>query len=500
MSYSQCRVRTSTASRWISSRLLTARRSAHATTCAVPALDNISLRNSLNGGSTTLSRRAGGEPLTWYSCGPTVYDSAHLGHARTYICTDIVRRVTMDYFDIKVRYAMGITDIDDKIIQRAQQSGRNWKELAQHFEKDFKGDMRALNVLPPDAYLAVTDHIPDIIAYIQGVIDAGYGYVASDGVYFSVAKLGSKYGSLGRGTSDGPEASDGISTTIESTGKRSPKDFALWKVSTDGIGSGSSGPPPVWESPWGLGRPGWHIECSAMTHARFGPQLDIHSGGIDLLFPHHTNEIAQWYFLLCLSLTTYNVSLLYSTAHNNCDDWTRYWVHTGHLHIDGCKMSKSLKNFISIKDYLSYGWTSRPADDLRIYFLHHKYHSTLHFSKDRIEEAAVYRHRIENFFELIKKLQEQDEERECMRWVEVNSVQDLARVLNEIEAAVRTALRTDYDTPVVMKLLADLVSMATPVIRTCLTDKSVPVHTIYSAHKFVKSILSTFGLKFIEVC
>lgn len=279
----------------MASLLLTARRS----TNGAMTMENISLRNSLNGGSTTLSPRGAGDPLTWYSCGPTVYDSAHLGHARTYICTDIVRRVTMDYFNIDVHYAMGITDIDDKIIQRAKLSGRNWKELAQHFEKDFKGDMRSLNVLPPDAYLAVTDHIPNIISYIQGVIDAGFGYVAGDGVYYSVAKLGSKYGSLGRGAADGAEetSSDLTSTGIEPTGKRSARDFALWKISADTHATDSNGPAPVWESPWGLGRPGWHIECSAMTHARFGPHLDIHSGGIDLLFPHHTNEIAQWYFL-----------------------------------------------------------------------------------------------------------------------------------------------------------------------------------------------------------
>lgn len=162
-------------------------------------------------------------------------------------------------------------------------------------------------------------------------------------------------------------------------------------------------------------------------------------------------------------------------------------------------MSKSLKNFISIKDYLSSGWTSRPADDLRIYFLHHKYNSTLHFSKERIKEAAVYRHRIENFLELVKKLQEQDVDRECMHWVENEGVQNVARFLNKTEARVRVALRTDYDTPAVMKLLADLVVMSIPVIRSSLDDKCVPVHAIYAAHKFVKSMLATFGLKFIKV-
>lgn len=265
---------------------------------AQPPREIMEIRNSLRDGERTLFIQPDGKPLTWYSCGPTVYDSAHLGHARTYICTDVLRRILVDYHSVDMYYAMGITDIDDKIIQRAKDSGKNWRDLAAHFEAEFKEDMRSLNVLPPDAYLPVTDHIPGIIDYIQGVIDSGYAYVADDGVYFSVNKLGDRYACLGhtQGGTVGLDVEE--SSSVAQTGKRNVKDFALWKVNVDDSTNHPSlshvGPAPSWDSPWGEGRPGWHIECSAMTHACFGSSLDVHSGGIDLLFPHHTNEVAQW--------------------------------------------------------------------------------------------------------------------------------------------------------------------------------------------------------------
>jgi cysteinyl-tRNA synthetase len=265
----------------------------------------VHVRNSLGAGPRELTARADGRPLSWYSCGPTVYDCAHLGHARTYVCTDILRRVMAECHGLDVFYALGITDIDDKIMQRAQESGRNWKELALYFESDFKSDMRALGVAEPDVYLPVTEHVTNIIDYIKGIIDEGYGYVAEDGVYFSVSKLGDRYAPLGQNRGGAAEEEVGQDDSNgKATGKTEARDFALWKnvssaeksaaSAADSTPAGSAGPLPLWDSPWGLGRPGWHIECSAMSHACFGSSLDIHSGGIDLLFPHHTNEIAQW--------------------------------------------------------------------------------------------------------------------------------------------------------------------------------------------------------------
>lgn len=193
--------------------------------------------------------------------------------------------------------------------------------------------------------------------------------------------------------------------------------------------------------------------------------------------------------------------LFSSAAHNGCDDWVRYWIHTGHLHIDGLKMSKSLKNFVSIKDYLSSQWTSFPADDLRIYFLHHKYHSTLHFSKDRIVEAASYRKRMLMFFEMVNKTNSLDKERISVRWApESVELQRLRQKLVSCKLAVDVALRDDFDTPEVMRLLAELVSAADPLVRDAVADVTIPVQTIYATHKYVSKMLRIFGLAFAEVC
>jgi cysteinyl-tRNA synthetase len=239
----------------------------------------IRIRNSLVGGSTSLAIPRD-RPLTWYSCGPTVYDMAHLGHARTYICSDVIRRILTDFFRIEVTFAMGVTDIDDKIIKSAKSDGRSASDHANYFETLFVKDMDSLNIRRPDMLLRVTEHVPDIIKYIQGIIQNGRAYLGTDGVYFDVKALGAKYGKLGR--IGAPE--NQIEEELE-FGKKDRQDFALWKLTDE---------EPNWKSPWGAGRPGWHIECSAMTHSFFGANVDIHSGGIDLAFPHHTNEIAQW--------------------------------------------------------------------------------------------------------------------------------------------------------------------------------------------------------------
>jgi cysteinyl-tRNA synthetase len=189
-----------------------------------------------------------------------------------------------------------------------------------------------------------------------------------------------------------------------------------------------------------------------------------------------------------------------SAAHNNCDDWARYWIHTGHLHIDGLKMSKSLKNFISIKDYLKNGWTSMPADDLRLYFLHHKYHSTLHFSRKRIEEAAMFRQRIEIFFAFVKKSKSSDAQRLAVRSApEGAELKQLRQRLLACKGEVSAALRDDFNTPEAVRLLAELVAAAVPCIRGALADNTLPVQPVYAVHKYVKTMLRTFGLTFIEV-
>jgi cysteinyl-tRNA synthetase len=230
--------------------------------------------------------------LTWYSCGPTVYDDAHIGHARTYVTTDVLRRVIQHYFHYPLIFAMGITDIDDKIIKRGKEMQfKQWSEFStftQTMEQRFLEDMDKLNVLRPDVILRVSDHISCILQFIERLIDKNHAYATSDGVYFAfrslpIGQVYDRFGCLGDHSSEIRE-SIGELESIDIHDKRDRQDFALWKFSQDQFG---------WDSPWGFGRPGWHIECSSMTYDYFGKTLDIHSGGVDLQFPHHTNEIVQ---------------------------------------------------------------------------------------------------------------------------------------------------------------------------------------------------------------
>jgi cysteinyl-tRNA synthetase len=245
-----------------------------------------------------------------------VYDNSHIGHARTYINTDIIRRILSDHFKIHINFAMGMTDVDNKIIDRSKKelitppSGSksgggdvapNWLLLARKYEASFLSDMDALRVRRPGAILRVTEHLEEIKAYIATIVQAGKAYVTPSGVYFSVPRHSSQdnvYGKLGRIPTSAPTATASDEQEQEegeidrASDKQDPRDFALWKR-VDAEQAAREGE-PFWESPWGPGRPGWHIECSAVTHTHFGPSLDLHSGGIDLRFPHHTNEIAQW--------------------------------------------------------------------------------------------------------------------------------------------------------------------------------------------------------------
>ncbi|HIP89105.1 MAG TPA: cysteine--tRNA ligase, partial [Thermococcus paralvinellae] len=255
-----------------------------------------------------------------YVCGPTVYDYTHLGHARTYIAFDVIRRY-LEHRGYTVLMVMNFTDIDDKIIRRAQETGEDPKELAEKFLKYFLEDMKALKVKPADIYPRVTEHIQDIIKFVEKLEEKGYAYEGSDGVYFEVQKFkdygklsGIKLEELRKGARVEP-----------GEGKRNPEDFALWKKAKPGE--------PKWDSPWGEGRPGWHIECSTMSTKYLGEQFDIHGGGNDLIFPHHENEIAQ-------------------TEACTGKRWVRYWLHTGFVMVKGEKMSKSLGNFVTIRELL----------------------------------------------------------------------------------------------------------------------------------------------------
>ena len=270
------------------------------------------VHNSLTGSVQELQPPASG-PLKWYACGPTVYDVAHVGHARTYVSVDIIRRILLNYFGLEIFFLMGVTDVDDKIIQRAGERKEEPLELAQRFEASFFNDMDDLGVMRPTAICRVSEHIGDIISFISKLVEQGNAYTTPAGVYFSTESLGQAYGkmqpSAHHGEGDGGHEED----IVGREGKRNPKDFVLWKLPTPH----SSAMSLSWDSPWGKGRPGWHIECSSFIEKVFGHHLHIHSGGIDLKFPHHCNEVAQ------------------CEAFNGKEGWCDIFIHTGHLYIQG---------------------------------------------------------------------------------------------------------------------------------------------------------------------
>ncbi|XP_064089686.1 probable cysteine--tRNA ligase, mitochondrial isoform X2 [Macrobrachium nipponense] len=244
---------------------------------------------------------------SWYMCGPTVYDSAHIGHALSYVKFDIIRRILARVFNINVVVVMGVTDIDDKIIKRAHEMKVDFRELSKFYEEEFFADMDRLRVLRPSLAPRVTEHVPFIVAFIQKILDNKLAYSVSDGsVYFDTVAFG-RYGKM--------TPLDGSVDAKESGIKKSPRDFALWKGAKPGE--------PYWESPWGRGRPGWHIECSAMANHILGTRLDLHSGGIDLLFPHHENEEAQ------------------CCAHSGDLQWCNYWLHTEVAYTQTCMLEAS---------------------------------------------------------------------------------------------------------------------------------------------------------------
>jgi cysteinyl-tRNA synthetase len=287
-----------------------------------------------------------------YVCGVTVYNDAHVGHAMSALVFDIIRRY-LEYRGYTVKHVMNYTDVDDKIISRARQLNEDPLKLSQRYIQDYAKDLAGLNVLPATSNPQVSKTMPHIIKFIEGLIQKKAAYAASNGdVYFSVTS-DKDYGKLSGRKLDDMQAGSRIE--VEEA-KDHPMDFALWKAAKEGEIS--------WDSPWGKGRPGWHIECSAMNLAELGEQIDIHGGGNDLIFPHHENEIAQ------------------SESYTG-KEFARYWVHNGMLQLGGEKMSKSLGNIVSIKEFLS----KREADVMRMLVLNGTYRAPLLFNDDTLDAA-----------------------------------------------------------------------------------------------------------------
>jgi len=311
-----------------------------------------------------------------YSCGPTVYDYFHIGNARPFIVFDTMRRY-LEYKGYKVTFVQNFTDIDDKMINRANKEGITVRELGERFIGEYFKDADSLGIRRADIHPKATENIDAIIDVVKTLIEKGYAYNVNGNVYFRTKKF-DEYGKLSHQPLEELEAGARIDISDE---KEDPMDFALWKAEKPGE--------PSWESPWGKGRPGWHIECSAMVNKYLGNTIDIHSGGKDLIFPHHENEIAQ------------------SECANGCD-FARYWMHNGYINIDNKKMSKSLGNFFTIRDILE----KYKPEVVRFFMLSAHYRSPINFSDKLMQQAKSALERVYTCIDSLKFSLESSVERE----------------------------------------------------------------------------------------
>ncbi|MCE7080459.1 cysteine--tRNA ligase [Streptomyces sp. ST2-7A] len=322
----------------------------------------LTLYNTLTNIKEPFTTRTSGA-VKMFVCGPTVYDFSHVGHAKTYTQFDLVARY-LRHSGYRVTYAQNITDVDDKIIRRAREIEADPQELATTYEQHYREDMAALGNTSVDVFARAHDHIDAIVEQVRQLIDRGHAYQLDDGWYFDLASF-PEYGKLSGRTDVQPE--DSLSRIDEHTGKKNPGDFALWKARKPGE--------PYWGGVLGEGRPGWHIEDTAITNALFGPQYDLHGGAVDLIFPHHEAEIAQM------------------ESASGLAPLARYWMHTGLLRVNGSKMSKSLGNFTTIREALAH----TDYRTLRYVFLSQHYRSSTDYTADALAQSLAARRRVENF-------------------------------------------------------------------------------------------------------
>ncbi len=398
-----------------------------------------------------------------YVCGVTVYNDAHVGHAMSALVFDIIRRY-LEYRGYKVKHVMNYTDVDDKIISRAKQLNEDPLRLSQRYIQDYTKDLASLNVLPATSNPQVSKTMPLIIKFIEGLIQKEAAYVASNGdVYFSVTS-NNDYGKLSGRKLDDMQAGSRIE--VEEA-KDHPMDFALWKAAKPGEIS--------WESPWGHGRPGWHIECSAMNLAELGEQIDIHGGGNDLIFPHHENEIAQ------------------SESYTG-KEFSRYWVHNGMLQLGGEKMSKSLGNIVSIKEFLS----KREADVMRMLILNGTYRAPLVFNEDTLDAAQKNVERLKSALRparvsLPKVHRDDVSEVEGASGLSPESVSALASAAESAKTNFTQAMDNDFNTAGAIAALFELSKF----INTA-RDNSATDEQLKPAQSTFRELANVLGLKLEE--
>ena len=362
-----------------------------------------------------------GQQLRVFVCGPTVYDYAHLGHARTYIALDIMARY-LRFRGYRPYILMNITDIDERIVKKSEETGKGILQVANEYEKLFLEDMKALGIETIDRFGRASDHVPDIIIQVEKLISTGYAYETETGVYFDVSRSAS-YGQLSRQS----KADLKLRRLELCSTKHHPEDFSLWRKFEE---------EPLWDSPWGKGRPGWHIEDTAIAMKYLGPSYDIHTGGAELVFPHHEAEIAQ------------------GEALSGKKPFVKYWIHTGMLNVSGVKMSKSLGNVVRIRDALA---TYTP-EELRFLFASAHYRRAANFSKGRLLQT---RWKLESMREAVRRLGS------CSSDIAAGK-SDLRLLgdLSSTEAGFTSAMDNDFDTARGLKFLYGFLQNVKSRVRT----------------------------------
>ncbi len=382
-----------------------------------------------------------------YICGVTVYDSSHIGHARTIIVFDVLRRYLLSR-GLNVVFVQNFTDVDDKIINRAKAEGVQARDIAERYIDSYFKDFESLNVLKADYYPRATEHIGDMIRLIDGLVKKGDAYLTLNGVYFKVKSF-SEYGKLSRKPIDELEA--GARVEVDPS-KQDPLDFALWKFSSEN---------PVWESPWGKGRPGWHIECSAMALKYLGSTFEIHGGGQDLIFPHHENEIAQ-------------------SESFTGKQFARIWMHAGMVTVDSVKMSKSLGNIVTIGQAVEKWGTN----SLRLYCISVHYSKPLDYTEDLLKESMQRWRQIETCACELGFAQGRGGE-----------IDALTKACDEAVKTFQSAMDDDFNTSLA---ITEFMKLVTQINRYAAADKLTADMASAVADRF-NDLMDVLGLKLVEV-
>lgn len=397
-----------------------------------------------------------GNRVKLFVCGPTVYDHSHIGHARTYISFDIIARY-LKYVGYSVYYLQNITDLDDKIIKRATELKTSPLELARRYEERYLHDMKLMGVENVNYYARATEHIPEIIKQIQTLIERGYAYETDNGVYFEESKF-EDFGKLSNRKLEDLK----VHRIDPDSTKRDPADFALWKKRDPETEPSEM----LWDSPWGTGRPGWHIEDTAITETYFGPQYDIHGGGLDLIFPHHEAEIAQM------------------EASSGKKPMVNYWMHTGFLNVKGEKMSKSLGNFITINELLE----EFTPEVFRFFVLSTHYRSPIDFSDNILHQSQKGLERIHKFIETIDILLDED--------ISISSENDSEYIVKLIDVRKNffDAMNNDFNTPKALSTIYDLIRD----VNRDINQRNISKNSLIKMKTLVVEFGAMFGFNFLR--